>query len=41
LSYHRYVIINFERVVNFEKQRTQPKLKLIYSSQALLVTEDH
>ena len=34
LSYYRYVIINFGRVVNFEIKRTQPTLKLIYSSQA-------
>ena len=34
LSYYRYVIINFGHVVNFEIKRTQPTLKLIYSSQA-------
>ena len=33
LSYYRYVIINFEHVVNFEKKGTQPLLKLIYSFQ--------
>ena len=37
LSYYRYVIIDFGRVVNFEIKRTQPTLKLIYSSQAFSV----
>jgi len=38
LSYYRYVIINFEHVVNFEKkEHNLSTRKLIYSSQAFSV----